>query len=90
MSGQESAEIKAQVSSINAIYKQPQVSFMTPSPPAPMMPEIKQDYVTPSLMPPADEIRHHNAPFAVIIRKEDARRLDLMVGDTITIKITKS
>jgi len=45
--------------------------------------------VTLNLMPLADEIRH-NVPFAIIIRKEDARRLDLMVGDTITIKITKS
>jgi len=43
MSGQESSEIKAQVSSINAIYKQPQVRFMTPGPPVPIMPEMEQD-----------------------------------------------
>jgi hypothetical protein len=88
MSNQESAEIRMQISSINACCKQPSVSFMMPNPPIPKMPEIEPDYVGLNLIPLVDELHHHGA--SAIIRKDDIKRLNLMVGDTVTLKITKS
>lgn len=88
MSNQESAEIKLQISSIGAVYKQMMsASFMTTSPPVPRMPELEPGYVSLNPMPLVEELSHQGA--SVIIRKDDVRRLDLMVGDTVTLKITK-
>lgn len=88
MSSQEPAEIRMQISSINAVYKQSPISFMTPDPPVHKMPEIEQSYVILSLTPLVNEISCNGA--SVIMKKDDIRRLDLMVGDTVTLKIAKS
>jgi hypothetical protein len=79
--------MKAQINTIGAVYKQPSVSFMTPNPPMPKMPEMEPDYVSRNLTPLADEISHNGSH--VIIRKDDVKRLNLMVGDTVTLKIAK-
>lgn len=59
-----------------------------PNPPMPKMPEIEPDYVGLNLVPLVDELRHHDA--SAIIRKDDVKRLSLMVEDTVTLKTIKS
>lgn len=63
------------------------MSFMAPNLPMPRMPEIDADYVNLNLMPLVDEISHNGG--SVIMRKDDVRRLNLMVGDTVTLKVIK-
>lgn len=89
MSNQESAEIKMQVNSIGAVYKQPKVSFMTTGPQRPIVPEIDPDHIQLSVLPLVDELRACGGG-SILIRKDDVKRLNLMVGDIVTVKITKS
>jgi hypothetical protein len=65
MSKQESAEIKIQINSIGAVYKQQSVSFMTPNPPIPKMPEMEPDHVSLNLTPLVDEIGHNGGSITV-------------------------
>ncbi|NWG37671.1 hypothetical protein [Nitrososphaera sp.] len=93
MSSQDSAEIKVQINSISVVYKPQHLTssfnYMSPNPPVPKPPEIDPSHVHLHVVPLVDELRDCVGG-SILIRKDDVRRLNLMVGDTVTLKITKS
>lgn len=93
MSIQESAEIKVQINSIGAVYKPEHLtasfSYMSSNPPIPNPPEMDPNHVQLHVVPLVDELRACGGG-SIMVRKDDVKRLNLMVGDTIILKIAKS
>jgi hypothetical protein len=95
MSNQESAEIKAQINSICAVYKPQHLTsrFMMPvegwhAAPSPPPLEMNPKYVHLQLAPLEDDLKQDAG--SVIMKTEDVKRFNLMVGDTVTVRIIKS
>ena len=86
MGSQESAEMRFKITSMHAAYKrEPMTSrfgFMTPNPPMPKPAEMDPYHVSLILAPVADE-KDNNGN--LIMRKDDVKRLDLMVGDSVML-----
>lgn len=87
----EPAQVAFRITSINVCYRphQLEVRFMTNAPPSrPPPPEIDPDYVLLQFAPINDELPEHGG--SLTIRKDDAKRLDLMVGDVVKVTVSKS
>lgn len=85
--GNQTTKIRAQVTTLNIRYKQLTSSFgyMTPAPPRP---EVDPDYVHVAFSI-QDLGEPNDCSGNITLRKEEATRLGLMVGDTVTITIIK-
>jgi hypothetical protein len=83
----QTATIRAHVTTLNVRYKQMTSSFgyMTPTPPRP---EVDPDYVHVAFSIP-DLGEMNDCSGSMTLRKEEVRRLGLMVGDAVTISINK-
>lgn len=89
--------VKVQVVSLTAHYKEPQGGFigtlnwghMTPTPPhEPPRPEIDPNYVMVGYKL-VEEKYPNDQSGAITVKTEDAKKLALMVGDVLTIKLFK-
>ena len=84
---QMTAKIRAQITTINIRYRQltSSLRYMTTAPPKQ---EVDPDYVHVAFSVP-DLGEAHDCSGSVTLKKEEVRRLDLMVGDVITITVLK-
>lgn len=83
----QTAKIRAQVTTLNIRYKQMTSSFgyMTSTPPKP---EVDPDHVHVTFSIP-DLGETNDSSGSMTLRIEEVKRLGLMVGDTVTITIVR-
>lgn len=83
-------DVKVQVTALTTHYKRLEAAFQYPpqlSPHEVQLPKIDQNYVSVQLYFQNKE--HREYCVSMLLEKEDAKKLNLMVGDKLTLKLVK-
>jgi hypothetical protein len=85
------------VTNMNASYKEREFigtldfsSATGQAQPHQIVPEIDPNYIAVNfIMPEIKQAHYHDLGGSLLIKTEDAKKISLMIGDTLTIRVTK-